>query len=180
MEGCMNIEQTRALVVGRLWQGIARSGVDLSALPREQQEQLVQALSDEVLLTVNELLGEEAERQAASGGQAGTETVLWEGRPFLSLFDRYTLTTERVRISSGALGKDHEAVELVRMQDVDYSQSAGERLANIGDITIRSADASDPIVVLRNVHDPEQVAETIRRAWLDARKRYNIQFREEM
>jgi hypothetical protein len=51
---------------------------------------------------------------------------------------------------------------------------------NIGDITLRSADASRPEVILRNVANPTQVHEVIRRAWLDARKRYGIQFREQM
>ncbi len=176
----MNIEQTRALVIGRIWQAIARSGVDTTTLSREQQEQLVNSLADELLLTVNELLGQAAEEHQGATDSPDTETVLWQGRPFMSLFDLYTVTTERIRISLGAFGKDHEAVELVRLQDIDYSQTAAERLVNIGDITIRSADASDPSIVLRNVSNPSEVVEIIRRAWLDARKRYNIQFRDEM
>jgi hypothetical protein len=35
-------------------------------------------------------------------------------------------------------------------------------------------------VTLRNVHQPEEVRELIRRAWLDARKRYGVSFREQM
>ena len=176
----MNIEQTRALVVGRIWQGIARSGIDTTALSREQQEQLVNALADEMLFTVIELLGQAAEQHQGATDTPQTETILWQGRPFMSLFDLYTVTTERIRISLGAFGKDHEAVELVRLQDIDYTQTAAERLVNIGDITIRSADASNPNIVLRNVSSPSEVSEIIRRAWLDARKRYNIQFRDEM
>jgi hypothetical protein len=34
--------------------------------------------------------------------------------------------------------------------------------------------------VLRNVRDPEQVYEILRRAWLDSRKRHGLEFREFM
>jgi hypothetical protein len=34
--------------------------------------------------------------------------------------------------------------------------------------------------VMNNVKDPEQVSQIIRKAWLDARKRYGVRFREEM
>ena len=46
--------------------------------------------------------------------------------------------------------------------------------------TLRSVDASRPEVILRNVADPEGVHEIIRRAWLDARKRHGVQFRDQM
>jgi hypothetical protein len=174
------IEQQRALVVGRIWQALGRSGVDLSALPSGQQEQLVNAITDEMLMTVNEMLGQIATEQGEASTLGSDETVLWEGRPFLSLFDHYSVTTERVRIRTGALGRDHEDVELIRIQDIDYAQTLGERMFNIGDITLRSADASNSTTVLRNVHSPEQVVETLRRAWLDARKRHGVQFREQM
>jgi hypothetical protein len=50
----------------------------------------------------------------------------------------------------------------------------------IGDIVIHGQDPSDPNVELRNVSEPDIVYETLRRAWLDARKRYGLQFSEFM
>ena len=108
------------------------------------------------------------------------EKVLWEGRPFLSLNTRYVITNERVRIVEGILGKDREDIELVRIQDIDQSQSISERLLNIGDILIRSHDTTNPQAVIRNVKDPQAVHEILRRAVLDARKRHKLVYREEM
>lgn len=179
----MSIEQQRALVTGRIWQAVAKSGVDLSTLPQLEQEKLVAAITDGLLLTVDELLGEAAQRDkpaAAAAEISEGEQVVWEGRPFLSLFDHYIVTTERIRIHIGAFSKEYEDIELVRLQDIDHSQTVGERMLNIGDITLNSADSTEPVAVLRNVHNPADVREIIRRVWLDARKRYGFQFREQM
>ena len=180
----MSIEQTRASVTGRIWQSIAQSSVDTSAIPRDQLEKLVSTIADGVLLTMNELL-EQAEGAPSpateSTGQSGAEErTLWEGRPFLSISEHYLVTTERVRIIKGLLGKDREDIELFRVKDIDHSQGMSERMFNIGDITLRSADQSQPEVVLRNVADPEQVHEIIRRAMLEARQRNRVGFRDEM
>jgi hypothetical protein len=180
----MTIEQTRASVTGRIWQSIAQSGVDTSAIPRDQLEKLVGTIADGVLLTVNELLDQVDRAPAtadASTGQFGAEEqTLWEGRPFLSLTEQYLVTTERVRITRGLFGKDREDIELFRVKDIDHTQGMSERMLNIGDITLRSADASDPEIVLRNVASPEQVHEIIRRAMLESRKRHRVGFRDEM
>jgi hypothetical protein len=73
-----------------------------------------------------------------------------------------------------------ENYELIRMQDIDFKQGMSERIMGIGDITIRGQDPSDPKIELRNVADPEKIYEILRRAWLDARKRHGLQFREYM
>jgi hypothetical protein len=185
----MSIEQTRANLIGKIWQSIAQSGVDLSTIPRDQVEKLVGSITDGVLLTVNDLLGDADPHRATEAGVAETdapataatpEQTLWEGRPFLSLTEHYAVTTERVRITKGLLGKDREDIELIRLQDIDHTQRMSERIINIGDITLRSADASHPEVVLRNIPDPAQVHETIRRAMLDARQRYRVGLRQEV
>ncbi len=174
----MNLDQNRARVIAAVWQAIAQSGVDLSSVPRDQQDRLVAAIADTLLPTVNQMLDEVAPRVSAE--VSGEERVLWEGRPFLSITERYVLTTERVRIYRGLIGRSIDDIELVRLQDIDFTQNAGERMFGIGDIHLRGADPSTPEVTLRNVHQPEEVRELIRRAWLDARKRYGVSFREHM
>jgi membrane protein YdbS with pleckstrin-like domain len=174
----VSLEQNRARIVATIWQAIAQSGVDLSAVPREEQDRLVATIADNLLSTVNQMLDEVAPRVSAE--VSGEERVLWEGRPFLSITERYVLTTERVRIYRGLIGRNIDDIELVRLQDIDFTQNAGERILGIGDIHLRGADPSTPEVTLRNVHQPEEVRELIRRAWLDARKRYGVSFREQM
>lgn len=45
---------------------------------------------------------------------------------------------------------------------------------------VSSHDPSDPQVVLRNVADPLEVHEIIRRAVLEARKKHRLYYQEEM
>jgi len=92
----------------------------------------------------------------------------------------YRITSERVRLTEGLLGKEREDIELVRVQDVDHKQNLTERMLNIGDVYIRSHDPSHPEVVLRNVTNPMEVHEILRRAVLKARQKYNLSYREEM
>jgi uncharacterized membrane protein YdbT with pleckstrin-like domain len=108
------------------------------------------------------------------------EKVLWKGRPFLSLVENYTVTSERLKIITGLMSRHVENFELIRIQDIDFKQGMTERMFGIGDITIRGHDPSNPDIELRNVSRPEQVYEILRRAWLEARKRHGLQFREFM
>ena len=68
----------------------------------------------------------------------------------------------------------------MRIQDIDLSRGVTDRLFNLGDIDIRGADLSNTQFTLRNISDPERVYELLRKAWLEARKRHGLQFREYM
>lgn len=200
----MSIEPVRARIKGGIWQAAAQSGVDLSKLSADEQNRLVDAITENMLLVVNEVLDEVAPSSRAAQGAsarppamtesgapvsgltdeeiagAGEEQVLWEGRPFLSVVEFYTITDERIKIVRGLFGRDVENFELIRIQDIDYKQNMSERLLGIGDINIRGADPSSPRLVLRNINDPQAVYELLRRAWLNARKKHGLVFREEM
>ena len=184
----MGIEQYRDRVLSRIQQAVTQSGVDLSSVPETEQSRLRGAIADGMLLELDSLLDEAMPKAPPEPGAASTasadtshaEEILWQGRPFLSLINFYVVTSDRVRVFTGLLSKDAENVELVRVQDVDYHQGVSERLLNIGDITLHSADPSDPKITLHNVRDPERVSGIIRAAWLAARKRYGVRFREEM
>lgn len=179
----MDLDKIRAKMISSVWQAFAQSGVDLSAVPTEQQEKLVSKIADTVLVTMDEILGDSVPKAAAEQAEEvdeNEEEILWEGRPFLSLVEHYTITNERLKITSGLVGRKVENFELIRMQDIDYKQNLGERITNLGDITIQGQDASASQIVLRNIAKPEEVYEILRRAWLDARKRHGLQFREYM
>ncbi|HRX03258.1 MAG: PH domain-containing protein [Anaerolineae bacterium] len=179
----MTVEQSRERVKSSIWQSIAKSGVQIDAVPADQLDTLVNAITDGVLVAVDDMLedsGLAGRTDSVQSPLADEEIVLWEGRPFLSLVVRYRITNQRVRIESGFLGKDRDDIELVRVQDIDHNQGIGERALGIGDVVISSADPSKPHAVLRNVRDPENVHEILRRAMLDARKRYRYSVQEEM
>lgn len=187
----MALNEAYARIKARIWQAVAQSDLDLSTLDNATRESLVELVTEAALLEMNsefdKSLAEEQEQLRQSGTVPDTaifddakEDVLWEGKPFLSLTLHYTITDERIRITEGLLGKSRENIELVRVQDMDYSQTFSERLLKLGDVTIRSHDRSHPQVVLRNIPDPESVYEILRRAVLQARKKHNLIYREEM
>jgi len=174
------VEQYRAKLKSAVWKAVADSGVDLSVFPAEQQARLVDAVADAGLDMVNEILDEAISGEKGKVVLEGEEVVLWEGRPFLSLVESYVITSERIKVSKGLLGKDYENFELVRIQDIDVSRGLGERMIGLGDIHIKGADPSTPELTLRNIKAPTEVYEILRKGWLAARKRHGLIFREEM
>ena len=174
----MTMNEAHARIKARVWQEIAQMNLDVSGVDKVTMDALVDLVTESALLEVDEMIEEETKETAVSGDD--DEQVLWKGRPFLSAVTHYTITNERIKIRSGLLGKAYEYVELIRVQDVDYSQSFGERLFKIGDITIRSHDSSDPEITLENVQAPDAVYEILRKALKAARKEHNFSYREEM
>ena len=177
----MSIDKLRAQVISSIWQAIAQSGVDLSSVSQDQQEKLVGKIADGVMVTMDSIMEEEMPLTTTEDEvDELDERVLWKGRPFLSLVENYTITSERLKISTGLVSRHVENFELIRIQDIDFKQGMGERMIGIGDINIRGHDPSNPDILLRNVSKPEEVYEILRKAWLDARKRHGLQFREYM
>ncbi len=176
----MAIEQTRAQVIANIWQAIAQSDIDLSSVPHDQQEKLVAEIADNIMLGMNAMMDEQEPGLASEIETSKDEQILWTGRPFLSMVETYAITSERIKIIKGLFSRDLENYELIRIQDIDLSQGVNERILNIGDLTIQGHDPSDPTVILRNISKPEEVYEILRRAWLEARKRHGLQFREFM
>jgi hypothetical protein len=182
-EQSMTPEQTRTQITADVWQAIAQSEVDLSSVSREDQQKLAGAIADSLLHTVDRMLDEaqpNLPEEPMELDDEAAEQILWEGRPFLSLVEKYVITSERLKLITGMVSRSVENFELIRIQDIDLDQNVTERMMGIGDITVRGADKSEAIIVLRNIRDPETVYEIMRRAWLDARKRYGLQFREYM
>jgi len=183
----MTTSDAKSKIIARIWQSIAQSGIQIAAIPKEQLDALVGAVADGVLLALDDMLADvglpQRPSSVAAGGRMITpeqEIILWSGRPLFSLMEHYQVTTERVIVKKGLLSRDYEDIELVRVQDVDYKQTLGERILNIGDIVVRSSDPSNPVVTLRNVTHPGKVHEVIRRATQAARQKYRFSFQEEM
>lgn len=88
------------------------------------------------------------------------ERELWSGQPdrvFASIGERtnkYTLTTERLRVESGALRKKSESLDLRRVKDVTVKESMTQRTRKCGDVEVVSADASTPKLTLVWIQDP--------------------------
>ena len=108
------------------------------------------------------------------------EKEIWRGRPYLTVGTVYELTTQRIRVLRGILGNRVEEVELVRVRDTKFKQHLGERMLDVGDITVISTDPTMPELVLNNVKNPIEVRELIRKAVIEEKNRRGLRYREEM
>jgi hypothetical protein len=181
----MNQQEVRNAVTSQFYQSLAGSGVTVDAIPQAQLQALVNALADGVFAALHSaesegdrnLTGASVELNADPGA---AEEILWSGRPYLSIGIRYELTSQRLRVIRGLLGRSVEEIELVRVRDTSVHQHAGERMLNVGDITILSNDPSNPEYTLNNVTNPSDVRELIRRATMAEKQRRGLHYREEM
>ena len=179
--------EAQARIKSRIWQSIAQSDLDLSSLDKDTLESLVDLITTEALIEIDEQLGESWTESRSMEApltkeepSSDAEQILWEGRPFLSVSLYYMVTNQRLHISEGLFGKTHHDIELVRIQDIDYSQSFGDRLLNLGDIKISSHDPNTPSFSLTNIKEPKEVFNILRQAVRDARKEHKMTFQEEM
>ena len=179
----MSINEAHARLKANVWKAIAQSQLDVSALPKDTLESLVDVMADAALLEVDATLGKElfdTQTEPAPEQEQEGEQSLWEGRPFLSISKHYRVTNQRIRITEGILSKKRVDIELVKIQDINQKQTISERMINVGDLTIRSNDRTNPLIILDNIADVQHVHEVLREAVLEAKKRANFSYREEM
>ncbi|KWX70479.1 PH domain-containing protein [Paenibacillus jilunlii] len=134
------------------------------------------------------------ERRAASGAAPGSgsgpETKLWQGKP-AGISDRlkgivrlntttYTITSQRIMVKTGLIGKDVEEIELLRVNDFSVDQSIPQRILGIGTLTIFSDDASSPQLLLHRIRHPQTVKDVLRQAVRDEKIANNISYREQI
>ena len=74
----------------------------------------------------------------------------------------YRLTNQRMFVRRGLLSQTTDQTELVRVDDVQVSQSLVQRLLKLGDVIVLSADATDGRCTLQDIKGPHHVAEVIR------------------
>lgn len=74
----------------------------------------------------------------------------------------YTLTDQRLKTRRGVFGRVTDDLELYRVKDSHFTQPFLQRLLGIGTITLRTTDASTPLVILHGMADPEALWERIR------------------
>ena len=86
----------------------------------------------------------------------------------------YRLTTQRLLISRGWLGKHLNELELYRVKDVIVDQSFFQRLLGYGTITVLADDDSTPSVALARISRPITVKEMIRTQYRAARQREGV------
>lgn len=176
----MNKDQIRDIVNRSFYSSLEESESDLGALPPGQLQALVRAMSDS-MYAVLEGLEEEGTPPVpvADSADPEEERILWSGKPLMTLGERYELTTQRLRIYRGVWSRHIEEIDLVRVRETKVNQHLGERMLNVGDVTIISTDKINPELVLNNVKEPLEVREAIRKAYLAEQERRGLRYREE-
>ncbi|HRW04223.1 MAG TPA: PH domain-containing protein [Caldilineaceae bacterium] len=186
----MQRDEVRRIVNQQFFQSLAESGTQIHALPQDQLQAIVGAMADSVFAAIAAV--EEEDFNAPAGRSAAMPTYsegameeveevqIWRGRPYMTVGTIYELTTQRIRVIKGILGNRIEEVELVRVRDTKYKQHLGERMLDVGDITVISNDPTTPELTLHNVKNPIEVREMIRKATIDEKNRRGLRYREEM
>jgi hypothetical protein len=109
------------------------------------------------------------------------EHVLWEGKPYLKEIatnTKYVLTTERIIIQVGLLGRREEQIDLGRVKDIRLTQGVSDRMIGIGQIEVISTDPSTPSFRLMGIKDPRKVRDLIWSAVNQRRRAMGIRPRE--
>lgn len=118
------------------------------------------------------------------------EVELWNGKP-AGISDRlkgilrlntttYTITSQRIMMKTGLIGKNVEEIELLRVRDLSVAQSMMDRILGIGSLTVFSDDASAPQLLFRKIHDAQTVKDILRKAVRDEKTANNISYREQI
>jgi len=76
----------------------------------------------------------------------------------------YTITTRRLHIKRGIISREIQETRLERVQNVNYDQSAVQRLLQVGDVDFDTAAGDDYNFIFAGVANPDEVVEQVDRA----------------
>ena len=103
---------------------------------------------------------------------------LWLAFALYLLYQRlgvdYQLTTQRLIQRTGILTRVTNRVEVIDIDDVQFTQNIVERFLGVGTIRILSSDISDPKLVMIGIDDVKNVADTIDNVRRDERRRRGL------
>jgi uncharacterized membrane protein YdbT with pleckstrin-like domain len=79
---------------------------------------------------------------------------------------KWSVTSDRLIDRRGILASRRREMELADIRSVEVSQRVIQRMIGLGDLTIASAASADYAIRLNDIRNPENAAETIRKARL--------------
>jgi uncharacterized membrane protein YdbT with pleckstrin-like domain len=78
----------------------------------------------------------------------------------------WSLTSDRLIEKRGIVASRRREMELADIRSVEVSKRVFQRMIGLGDVTIASAASADYAIRLNDIYDPDNAAETIRKARL--------------
>jgi uncharacterized membrane protein YdbT with pleckstrin-like domain len=92
--------------------------------------------------------------------------LVWSAVPLARRSIRWLITSDRLIEQRGILATVRREVELQDIRSIEVSRTFIQRLLGLGDVLVASAASADYLIRLGVVHDPDGVAETVRKARL--------------
>jgi uncharacterized membrane protein YdbT with pleckstrin-like domain len=87
--------------------------------------------------------------------------LLWTAGRHLSLrFTTLTIEAGRLRFEQGVLSRSTRTMDLAKVQDVRVDQSLGQRILNLGNLTLETAGEAG-ILTMANIDRPRKIADAI-------------------
>lgn len=86
----------------------------------------------------------------------------------------YTLTTQRLLHRRGIFRQVTDRIEVIDIDDVQFTQGFVERMFGVGTIRLLSSDTSDPTLVLRGIADVPRISNLIDNARREERRKRGL------
>lgn len=95
--------------------------------------------------------------------------------------EHYTLTNKRILIrKQGVMTKTLNDIELFKVKDISVNQTLTDKVRNVGDIIVISANESNRRITLKKVKNPHEVKEEIRSAAKAATEKAGISYKYDL
>lgn len=88
--------------------------------------------------------------------------------------NKYRISNYRIDHEEGLLSKRIDTIELWHVDDVDMEQSLIDRMMGVGTITIRSNDATTPILPLRSLPEPRRLLDAIKQRIIAVKRQRGV------
>jgi uncharacterized membrane protein YdbT with pleckstrin-like domain len=75
---------------------------------------------------------------------------------------RYRLTNDRLFTERGILSRQHDEIELIRVDDISMRQNLLQRLFGVGTVIVLSTDTSSPELTMEGIAHPIELKELLR------------------
>ena len=113
--------------------------------------------------------------------QRGHETLWTDRRHILWFpwtFDVYRIANGRIYCRKGILNREENECMIYRVLDISLKRTLINRICGTGTIILRTKDASDSILTLKNVKDSQRVKDLISELVEEARRENGLLGRE--
>lgn len=102
-------------------------------------------------------------------GYVERKRIKFFGLPFS--FTKYTITEEKLTITTGFLSITEDDAYMYKIQDVRLTRSLGERMFKLGTITCYTGDTTHPELILHHIRHSGEIKDFIMDSSEEARRK---------